>query len=43
MEQARSNESTLLMVTHDESLLGKFDSVLDMGHVAQRLDGETRR
>ena len=43
VEQARSNESTLLMVTHDESLLGKFDSVLDMGHVAQRLDGETRR
>ncbi len=43
VEQARSNDSTLLMVTHDESLLGKFDSVLDMGHVAQPLDGETRR
>ena len=43
VDQARSNDSTLLMVTHDESLLGKFDSVLDMGQVAQPLDGETRR
>jgi putative ABC transport system ATP-binding protein len=43
VEQARSNNSTLLMVTHDESLLGKFDSVLDMGQVAQPFDGETRR
>jgi putative ABC transport system ATP-binding protein len=34
-EQARNNNSTLLMVTHDESLLGKFDSVLDMRGVAQ--------
>ncbi len=37
MEQARHNNTTLLMVTHDESLLNKFDSVLDMRHVAQPL------
>lgn len=37
IEQARQNNSTLLMVTHDESLLDKFDSVLDMRHVAQPL------
>ena len=35
IEQARNNNSTLLMVTHDESLLDKFDSILDMRHVAQ--------
>jgi putative ABC transport system ATP-binding protein len=38
VEQAKSNNSTLLMVTHDESLLGKFDSVLDMRHIAQALN-----
>ena len=38
VEQATSNNSTLLMVTHDESLLGKFDSVLDMRHIAQPLN-----
>jgi putative ABC transport system ATP-binding protein len=38
IEQAARNNSTLLMVTHDESLLGKFDSVLDMRHIAQPLD-----
>jgi len=38
VEQAKSNNSTLLMVTHDESLLGKFDSVLDMRHIAQPLN-----
>jgi putative ABC transport system ATP-binding protein len=37
-EQARRNNSTLLMVTHDEALLGSFDTVLDMGGVAQPLD-----
>ena len=37
VEQARDNNSTLLMVTHDESLLDKFDSVLDMRNVAQPL------
>ena len=42
VEQARRNNSTLLMVTHDESLLGKFSSVVDMRHVAKPLDGETR-
>jgi putative ABC transport system ATP-binding protein len=35
VEQATRNKSTLLMVTHDESLLDKFDSVLDMQHVAR--------
>lgn len=38
VEQAKRNNSTLLMVTHDESLLNKFDSVLDMRNVAQPLD-----
>jgi putative ABC transport system ATP-binding protein len=42
VEQARDNNSTLLMVTHDESLLGKFDSVLDMRDVAQPL-GDQRQ
>jgi putative ABC transport system ATP-binding protein len=37
-DQARRNNSTLLMVTHDESLLDKFDTVLDMGRVAQPVD-----
>ena len=40
VEQASSHNSTLLMVTHDESLLGKFDAVLDMQHIAQPLDGQ---
>ena len=43
VEQARRNKSTLLMVTHDESLLNKFDSVLDMRNVAKPLDGDARR
>jgi putative ABC transport system ATP-binding protein len=42
VEQAKRNNSTLLMVTHDESLLNKFDSVLDMRNVAQPLDGDAR-
>jgi putative ABC transport system ATP-binding protein len=42
VEQARHNKSTLLMVTHDESLLAKFDSVLDMRNVAQPLEGRTQ-
>lgn len=37
VEQAQQNDSTLLMVTHDESLLSKFDAVLDMRGVAQPL------
>ena len=37
VEQATRNNSTLLMVTHDESLLTKFDAVLDMRNVAQPL------
>ena len=37
-DQARRNNSTLLMVTHDESLLDRFDTVLDMGSVAQPFD-----
>jgi putative ABC transport system ATP-binding protein len=43
VEQARSNSSTLLMVTHDESLLDKFDSVLDMRQVAVPYDAESQR
>jgi putative ABC transport system ATP-binding protein len=35
VEQVTRNRSTLLMVTHDKSLLDKFDSVLDMRHVAR--------
>ncbi len=43
VEQARRNNSTLLMVTHDESLLDKFDSVLDMRHVAVPYDSKSQR
>ena len=43
VEQAKRNNSTLVMVTHDESLLGKFDSVLDMCNIAQPLDGDAPR
>jgi putative ABC transport system ATP-binding protein len=43
VEQAKRNNSTLLMVTHDESLLNKFDAVLDMRNVAQALDEDARR
>ena len=43
LEQARDHDSTLLMVTHDESLLGEFDSVFDMGNVAQPFDVTIRR
>ncbi len=43
VEQARQNNSTLLMVTHDESLLNKFDSVLDMRHVAEPFDAKSRQ
>ncbi len=35
LEQVTRNRSTLLMVTHDKSLLDKFDSVLDMRDVAR--------
>lgn len=35
VKQAAQNESTLLMVTHDESLLASFDSVLDMRSIAR--------
>ncbi len=38
LEQANRSNSTLLMVTHDKSLLGKFDSVLDMRQVAHALE-----
>jgi putative ABC transport system ATP-binding protein len=37
IEQAKLHESTLLMVTHDESLLGSFDTVLDMRELAKKL------
>jgi len=35
VEQAARNNSTLLIVTHDESLLASFDSVLDMRSIAR--------
>ena len=35
VKQAAQNKSTLLMVTHDESLLASFDSVLDMRTIAR--------
>ena len=35
VKQAAHNKSTLLMVTHDESLLASFDSVLDMRSIAR--------
>ena len=41
IEQAGQDNRTLLMVTHDESLLGKFDLVLDIHGVAQPLDQVT--
>jgi len=34
LEQARSNQSTLLMVTHDQSLLASFSTILDIQTVA---------
>jgi ABC-type lipoprotein export system ATPase subunit len=37
VQQARQNNSTMLMVTHDESLLDKFDSVLDMRSIARSI------
>jgi putative ABC transport system ATP-binding protein len=43
VEQANRNNSTLLMVTHDESLLDKFDSVLDMRHVAVPYDSKSQQ
>jgi ABC-type lipoprotein export system ATPase subunit len=33
-KQARNYDSTLLMVTHDESLLAQFDLVLDIRSIA---------
>ncbi len=41
-QQASRNNSTLLMVTHDESLLGSFDAVLDMRTVARPLNSEKK-
>lgn len=35
VKQAARNNSTLLMVTHDESLLTNFDSVLDMRSISR--------
>jgi spermidine synthase len=42
-ETLDASSSNWLLVTHDESLLNKFDSVLDMRNVAQPLDGDARR
>ena len=33
LDQAQRNNSTLLMVTHDESLLGSFSTVLNIQSV----------
>jgi putative ABC transport system ATP-binding protein len=35
LQQARQNDSTLLMVTHDESLLDRFDTVQDIRMLAR--------
>ena len=40
LEQARSNRATLVMVTHDESLLASFSTVLDIRSVAGSAAGE---
>jgi len=37
-EQAQSQESTLLMVTHDESLLDRFDSVIEISDIARPVE-----
>jgi putative ABC transport system ATP-binding protein len=37
-EQAQMQDSTLLMVTHDESLLDRFDTVLEMSDVTRRVE-----
>ena len=39
-EQARTYASTLLMVTHDESLLAQFDLVLDIRRIATSPDSK---
>ena len=33
-EQAAAHQATLLMVTHDHSILGRFDRVIDMRELA---------
>ena len=40
IEQARSHGSTLLMVTHDHSLLGSFGTVIDFDELAVISVGE---
>ena len=40
IEQARRNDSTLLMVTHDRSLLSSFPQVLDMPSVIRQKSGQ---
>ncbi len=39
LEQARSSRATLVMVTHDESLLASFPTVLDIQSVIQTAPG----
>ena len=43
VQQAKRNNSTMLMVTHDVSLLDKFDSVLDMRSIAHPVSATDRR
>jgi len=42
-EQAQRHNSTLLMVTHDEVLLGQFDTVFDIHNVASALQPHASR
>ena len=43
VEQAAQNNSTLVMVTHDETLLNSFDAVLDMRNVARPMDDQRQK
>lgn len=42
-EQARQHNSTLLMVTHDDALLGRFDAVFDLHEVAVTMQSDASR
>ena len=40
LDQAQRNRSTLLMVTHDQSLLASFSTVLDIQSVLTATSGQ---
>ena len=42
-DQARATNSTLLMVTHDDSLLSRFDCVFDIQHIAASPGSKTNQ